>query len=145
MSSEAELIAHASSVVVEGSGLLILGPSGAGKSRLALEMIALGATLVSDDRVVLSRDGGTVTASPPKPLEGLVEARGIGLLECPFARSAPIRMVVDLGAPEPDRLPPERSRELLGVALPLILGRDAKGLAAALFVLMKSGGARRAP
>ena len=34
----------------DGRGLLILGPSGAGKSALALQLIALGARLVADDR-----------------------------------------------------------------------------------------------
>ena len=35
-------------------GVLILGPSGAGKSTLALRLMALGATLVADDRVEVS-------------------------------------------------------------------------------------------
>ncbi|MDX5349528.1 MAG: serine kinase, partial [Paracoccaceae bacterium] len=43
-------IVHATSVAVDGRGLLILGPSGAGKSSLALRLIALGARLVADDR-----------------------------------------------------------------------------------------------
>lgn len=145
MTPAGEVVEHASCVAVGGAGALILGPSGAGKSRLALELIALGATLVSDDRVALRREGDVIIASPPKPLEGLVEARGIGLLQTGFDRAAVLRLAVDLGAAEPDRLPPLRTREVLGLPLPLLLCKDMPGAAAALFVLLKSGGARRAP
>jgi HPr kinase/phosphorylase len=47
-------ILHASCIALEGRGLLILGPSGAGKSSLAIRMMALGASLVSDDRTLVS-------------------------------------------------------------------------------------------
>jgi HPr kinase/phosphorylase len=139
------MIEHASCVAVGEAGALILGPSGAGKSRLALELIALGATLVADDRVVLRREGDVIVASPPKPLKGLVEARGIGLLQTECAATAILRLVVDLGTVEQDRLPPLRMREVLGLPLPVLLCKDMPGVASALYVLLKSGGVRRAP
>ncbi len=46
---------HASAVAVDGRGCLITGASASGKSTLALEMIALGAELVADDRVDVRR------------------------------------------------------------------------------------------
>ena len=39
------MIVHATTVAVEGAGLMIRGPSGSGKSGLALGMLALGADL----------------------------------------------------------------------------------------------------
>ena len=51
------MILHATCVAVDGRGLLILGPSGSGKSALALQLIALGAQLVADDRTRVSRRG----------------------------------------------------------------------------------------
>ena len=59
MPPSAPLILHATAVAVAGRGLLIRGASGSGKSGLALEMMARGAQLVSDDRVIVSdRDDG---------------------------------------------------------------------------------------
>ncbi|MEO1532556.1 MAG: serine kinase, partial [Pseudomonadota bacterium] len=49
---------HASAVALGERGLLILGPSGAGKTRLALELVALGAELVADDRVIVEAHEG---------------------------------------------------------------------------------------
>lgn len=139
------LYPHASCVAVGETGALILGRSGSGKSRLALELIALGAALVADDRVALHRDGPALRASPPKPLEGLIEARGVGLLQIPFAASAEIRLLIDLDAEEPERLPPLRIREVMGAELPVLLCRNMPGAAAALIAVLKSGGRRRAP
>ena len=73
MNSEAKTV-HASCVACDGAGVLILGASGAGKSGLALNLMALGAALVADDRVVLSREGDVVLAACPLPLRGLIEA-----------------------------------------------------------------------
>ena len=60
-SKDSEII-HANGVSFDGKGLLILGASGAGKSSLTFEMIALGATLVSDDRTCLRVVGQSLWA-----------------------------------------------------------------------------------
>ena len=61
------LIMHASCVAVQGKGVLILGPSGAGKSSLALQLMALGADLVADDRTEISvQNGAAIARSPDK-------------------------------------------------------------------------------
>ncbi|SDZ76883.1 HPr kinase/phosphorylase [Rubrimonas cliftonensis] len=117
--------------------LLILGAPGAGKSSLAIGMIALGATLVADDQVRLRRDGAAVAASPPPALAGLVEARGIGLLRLPW-RAAVVAMVLDLDAPPEGRLPPRRTRLLLGAAVPLMV-RPERVCAAATLLALRHG------
>lgn len=101
---------HASAVVEAGRGLLVLGPSGSGKSALALELIALGAELIADDVVRVATAGGALfaEAAGPAARSGLIEARGIGLLRLPVVQRAEIRLVIDLGAPETERLPPAR-------------------------------------
>jgi HPr kinase/phosphorylase len=116
---------HASCVAAGGRGLLILGRPGAGKSSLALELAALGAMLVADDRVALRRAGDAVLASAPPRLRGLIEARGVGVLRLPHAPEAPLALALDLDATEDARIPPRRSTGLLGVAIPLLLGRPA--------------------
>jgi len=51
------LLCHASAVSYKGRGLTIAGSSGAGKSTMALHLIGHGASFVSNDRVLVKRDG----------------------------------------------------------------------------------------
>lgn len=130
---------HASAVSQGRGGLLILGPPGSGKSTLALAMMAGGAGLVADDRVLLRQAGDTVVADCPAPLSGLIEARGVGILRADPAGPVRIVLAVDLGQAEPDRLPPFRNIVLLGVAVPLVLGAMRPHLAQALRQMLMSG------
>lgn len=136
---------HASAVAVQGRGCLITGASAAGKSTLSLEMIALGAELVADDRVDLRRAGGAVILSAPPAIAGMIEARGVGILRLPARRDAPLALIVDLDEAERARLPEARRRELLGISCALVHGRGRAGLAALIFVLLQSGTALQSP
>ena len=120
---------HGSAVLVGDRAVLIRGPSGAGKSRLAFDLILAGrsrqipaATLVGDDRLHLLPTEGQVLVSPPRNLEGLIEIRGLGIRRCAFVAGVPVGLVIDLGAPDAERLPaPEALRTVLfGVELPRI-------------------------
>lgn len=108
---------HASCVLVEGAGFLLLGASGAGKSDLALRLIDRGARLVADDRVVLEAREGTLWASPPTPLAGLLEVRGLGLVTLDHLPEARLHGAVHLGSPC-DRLPEPAHWSWGGVRLP---------------------------
>jgi HPr kinase/phosphorylase len=130
---------HASAVAVGGRGCLITGRAGSGKSTLALEMVALGAELVADDRVDIRRAGEALLMSAPPPITGMIEARGVGILRLPAKPETPLALVVDLDEAEPERLPGGRRRELLGLPCALVLGRGRAGLAAVLFVLLRAG------
>ncbi len=77
---------------------MLLGPSGSGKSDLALRLIDRGAVLISDDQVEIALEAGRLTASPPPPIAGLIEARGIGLLRLPYLTKAPLVLAVELVA-----------------------------------------------
>ena len=114
-------IFHASCVAWQGHGALILGQSGAGKSALALQLMAFGADLVSDDRTELLAEADVLTACAPATIQGLIEARGVGLMRVPFVPKAEIALVIDLDQPEPNRLPPQREITLLGISRPLVL------------------------
>ncbi len=128
----ASAIVHASAVVLDGQGVLIRGRSGAGKSRLALELIALGATLVADDRTCLIGRGGRLLLAPPPSLAGLVEARGVGILRLPHAENVPLALLVDLDRPAAARFPEHETTLLLGREIVTIRGADHPFLAAAL-------------
>ena len=131
---------HATAVALDPvRGVLILGPSGAGKSSLALRLMALGATLVADDRVDLRLGDGGLIASAPAALHGLIEARGAGILRATALEAARIALVVDLNEPETERLPPMRHREILGVPLPLVLRLQDGHLEAAILQWLRGG------
>lgn len=110
---------HASCVAVDGRAVLIRGASGSGKSGLALQLMAMGARLVADDRTRVWRDGGAVIADAPDRLRGRIEAREIGILSAPAAGPTPVALIVDMDRAETDRLPAHRTEPLLGVALPV--------------------------
>lgn len=111
---------HASCVSLDQNAVLILGASGAGKSGLALQLMALGAALIADDRTVLTRRDDVVMASCPPTLSGMIEARHVGILAADPAPPAPVRLVVDLNVDETDRLPPFREVTLLGCKVNLL-------------------------
>jgi HPr kinase/phosphorylase len=135
-----EDILHASCIAVDGRGLLILGPSGAGKSTLAIRLVALGARLVSDDRTrVTIRDDALLASCPNAALQGLVEARGIGLLRAPSVESAPLTLAIDLDQTEPDRLPPPRTVTILGIPLALVLHPQNDHFPDALMIYLRHG------
>jgi serine kinase of HPr protein (carbohydrate metabolism regulator) len=115
---------HATGLVVDGVGLLQRGPSGAGKSRLALELIedarwrGRPALLVGDDRIELEAVAGRLLMHGPETLLGRIELRGRGIVRRPFARTAPLHLVVDLVA-RLERMPEaaEFATALCGVPL----------------------------
>lgn len=134
---------HGSAVALELGGewraAVIVGPSGSGKSSLALELMAMGARLVSDDRMQLTRRGADVLVSAPPAIAGLIEARGVGLLRADHLDHARVAVVADLGRSETARLPPARRIDVLGVAIPLVLHCEIACFAAAMLQLLKGG------
>jgi HPr kinase/phosphorylase len=116
---------HASAVLVGARAVLIRGPSGSGKSRLALELIEAGrggrfpfTRLVGDDRVVLASAGGRLLVRPAPALAGLIEVRGAGIFRLDHEPCAVVGLVVDLAAPDAERLPEPAQIALETVKLP---------------------------
>jgi HPr kinase/phosphorylase len=129
MTDTAGTSAHASAVLVGHRAVLIRGPSGAGKSRLAFDLIVAGragqidqAVLVGDDRVHLEARDGQLAVRPARELAGLIEIRGLGIRRCDFAREAFVGLVVDLNAPDAERLPPPEAllASISGIEIPRI-------------------------
>ena len=120
---------HASAVLVGDRAVLIRGPSGAGKSRLAFDLILAGragqipaCVLVGDDRVHLEAGDGQLVVRPARELAGLIEIRGLGIFSCDFAPQAIVGLVVDLAAPDAERLPPPEALrvQICGIEIPRI-------------------------
>ncbi|MBF0093460.1 MAG: HPr kinase/phosphatase C-terminal domain-containing protein [Alphaproteobacteria bacterium] len=106
---------HATCVVVEGRGVLLRGGSGSGKSDLALRLMSAGAALVADDYADLdARDGGLRATAPPATA-GLLEVRGLGVVDVGCVKEAEVVLVVDLVPPdEVERMPEESACVFLG-------------------------------
>jgi HPr kinase/phosphorylase len=124
-------------------GVLISGESGLGKSELALELISRGHGLVADDAVELHRIGpSTIEGRCPQLLQGLLEVRGIGLMdvktvfgETAVRRKMRLKLIVHLvrrstHEDEYERLPLEDlTQDVLGlqvrkVVIPVAAGRN---------------------
>ncbi len=111
------VLANRTCVAVRGRAVLIEGAPGSGKSSLALALVDRGATLVGDDAVAIRRSGQHLVASPPAEIAGKLEVRGVGIVEVPTC-SAPVSLILVLGASAP-RFPEQLvQREIDGVAIP---------------------------
>lgn len=134
-----QMILHASTVAIAGRGVVICGASGSGKSHLALELMALGADLVADDRTGLWPDpeSGAPLAMAPPTLPASIEARGVGLLPARLVGPVPVAVAVDLDKSETNRLPPPRDRILLGHSVALLHNPASGHFAPALLQYVK--------
>ena len=129
---------HGTAVALNSAGLLITGQAGAGKSSLALELIALGATLVADDQVVLTRRPGGLLMTAPAALDGRIEARGIGILKCDAA-PAWLRIVVDMDNVEAGRQPEPLEVAISGERVRVIRRVETPAFASMLYDLLIGG------
>lgn len=132
-------ILHASCVAYAGHAVLILGASGQGKSALSLDLMSRGATLVSDDRVLLYLSQGKLWADAPKAIQGRIEARGVGILNAEASGPCPVSLVVDLNEKEVDRLPKHYTFSRFGVTVPLLFRVPYPHFAPALLQFLSQG------
>ena len=111
---------HATSVAIGGRAVLLCGPSGVGKSDLALRLIDRGATLVSDDYTLLKWVDGRLEATAPQTITGMMEVRGIGLVDMPCIDYARVALMVDL-SDDIDRMPADPvERMIAGAPIPVV-------------------------
>jgi serine kinase of HPr protein (carbohydrate metabolism regulator) len=112
---------HATCVAIQGRGILLHGASGAGKSDLALRLVDRGAAFVSDDYTLVRRDGARLIATAPQTIAGMMEVRGLGIVDLPSLASAPVALMIALDEPV-ERMPAETmpTVHLAGVPIPVI-------------------------
>lgn len=102
------IVLHGTTIDCDGHGVLIVGASGSGKSGLALQLMALGASLVADDQTRIELVNSHFIARAPQPITGLIEARGIGLLHARNKPSTRLSLAIDMDKIEGQRMPPKR-------------------------------------
>ncbi len=147
-------LVHATCVAIDGAdgplGVLLRGPPGAGKSDLALRLIDRGARLVADDQCELRRQDGAagdrLVARAPASIAGVLEVRGLGIMEVPSLAEAPVALVVDLVDPDRvERLPAAATEEILGLELPRVaLNAFEAAAPAKLHLALRQGAMTRA-
>ncbi len=128
------ILLHGSCLSVAEAGILLLGAPGSGKSDLALRLIdqpgcgisgiPKPARLVADDQVMVRLEAGKLIASAPPVIAGLIEIRGLGLLNIAQRAEVALAIVVQLDRKAPiERMPDmEKNRyELMGTSLPMLL------------------------
>ena len=130
---------HATAVSFHGQGVVIVGPSGCGKSALALHLLSYGAVLIADDQVVLTSVDGQLIASCPANIDGLIEARGVGILNAEVAPPTPVVLAVDMGQVEQSRIPEHKTVTWLNHEIPLFWGARNPNFAVALLQMLKAG------
>ncbi|GHA56813.1 hypothetical protein GCM10008927_23290 [Amylibacter ulvae] len=132
-------LVHATCVTLNGFGVLIVGTSGSGKSQLGLALMGLGAELVGDDQLEIIAGNRCPIAMPAPNIQGIIEARNVGILNAKFAPQSAINLVVDLSQREPDRLPRQHKAVIAGHTLEIVFGRDIPNLHFAVYQWMQAG------
>ena len=133
------MILHANCVAIDGFGVLIKGASGSGKSALSLQLMALGASLVSDDRTLIETRGDRLWASCPATLRGMIEARGVGILQTPAIERAALTTIIDMDVIETQRLPETRETQIAGISLPVLHKVESYAFPASIVAYIQGG------
>ena len=139
ISKDNSKIIHASSVDINGKGIVILGKSGAGKSNLAIKLISMGAKLISDDQTHFKLIENKIIISKPETTPNFIEARGIGLIEAPFVVSAKLFCFVKITNLELKRLPNAKKKYCFGKKIKMIEFNPNYNNESSLFLSLKYG------
>ena len=132
-------IIHASSVDINGKGVVILGKSGAGKSNLAIKLISMGAKLISDDQTHFKCKENKIIISKPETTPNFIEARGIGLIKVPFVVSSKLFCFVKITNLELNRLPNAKNKYCFGKKIKLMEFNPFYNNESALFMSIRYG------
>lgn len=109
---------YASCVEKNGRGILLRGHAGAGKSSFTLSLINRGMSLVGDDQIRINNTDGKLIARPAENIKGLLEVRGIGILNLNYSESCEIVYVINLvPGYHSERLPENQEVEIQGVSI----------------------------
>jgi HPr kinase/phosphorylase len=136
---------------VSGLGILLTGESGVGKSECALELMARGHKLVSDDVIEIEKRGERLHGRSPEEIKYLMEIRGLGIINVgtifgthAVCEEMPIDLVVEFVPIEKvgqvkDSVSGASTRRVMGVSVPLVRlpARHGSNMATVIEVLAK--------
>ena len=132
---------HGSAISAHGRALVFCGPSGSGKTSLALQMLALGAGLISDDLVCLEARDTEIMVQHPKPTQPLqaLEARGFAILRTDLAPAAPLSAFVDMSKTSVHRVPTLQTQRFGTCEVPIFHKVDSAAFPAILMHYLRHG------
>lgn len=133
------MVWHASSVAFNGRAVVMKGASGTGKSSLALQLMALGGTLIADDQTLVLRGADCIWAKKPRTLPALIEARGLGLLPTALAEPTPVALILDMDTVETARLPDKHMMTVFGHDITVLRKVNAPHFPAAIIHYINNG------
>ena len=142
---------------VSGLGIVLTGKSGIGKSECALELMARGHKLVSDDVIEIEKRGERLYGRSPEEIKYLMEVKGLGIINVgtifgthAVREEMPIDIVVEFAPVEgikelKDAFSGASARQVMGVSLPLtrLPARHGSNMATVIEVLAKDVLAKR--
>lgn len=112
---------HATTVSLDGRGVILRGPSGSGKSDLAIRLINEGALLVADDQTILFIESDRLMAQSPTEIAGKMEVRGVGIVNMGPPAIVPVFLLIDMSDPAGvPRMADFETVELVGQQIPRI-------------------------
>lgn len=112
---------NATSVSIEGMGLLIEGPEKSGKSSLALSLIDEGAKLISDDLTFLSLKNNKLYSCVPEKMKGCLFIRELGVLKPDRTEESPVEIgaLISLKEKEVDFSFEREKKNIYGIEIPV--------------------------
>ena len=115
------MLIHASCVLWQNKGILLIGDSGCGKSTGALALIEKGATLIADDYVEISVQKDKIIATCPQTTAGKIEVRGVGIVSVKSLPECAVDVVIDCKADFKSipRIPDSKKWTVLEKQIPL--------------------------
>lgn len=118
---------HASTICLDGNGVMIMGESGTGKTELCLLLLERArvanrvAHFIADDRTLVLAIEDALFASVPDQLAGGVEIRGAGLFHIDYQKNCKLSLAVKLvPEKEAERFPSARYFSYEGAKIPCL-------------------------
>ena len=115
------MLIHASCVLWQNKGILLVGDSGCGKSTGTLALIEKGATLIADNYCEINVQNDKVIATCPPTITGKIEVRGVGIVSVKSIPECAVDVVIDCKSDfkSVPRMPDNKKWTILEKQIPL--------------------------
>lgn len=118
-----KITSHATAICLGNKGYLLKGSSGAGKSDLAFRLITnypSKAKIIADDQVIIECKNERVILSAPSPIKGLIEVRGVGIINVDIQENIELFSIIYLVPWDRiERFPDNKYETIFGVDFPV--------------------------